>query len=101
MLCVQLRRSFGTKLPKESISKKKLKFEKRKRKDKKIDIVVQEEESDNNYMSDDSSASSNDSESQVSRNVVKEDFWPKKNKAENPFVEKSKKPSLLFLARKN
>ena len=41
---------------------KKLKFEKRKRKDKKREIVALEEKSDNNYMSDDSSASSNDSE---------------------------------------
>ena len=36
-------------------------------------------------MSDDSAASLNDSENQVSRKVIKEDFWPKKNKAENPF----------------
>ena len=36
-------------------------------------------------MSDDRSVSSNDSESHVSRKVVKDDFWSKKNKAENPF----------------
>ena len=53
---------------------KKLKFEKRQRKDKKREIVVQEKESNNNYMSDNNSASSNDSENQVSRKVVKDDF---------------------------
>ena len=66
-------------------NQKKLKFEKKQRKEKKREIIVQAEESDNNYISDDSSAFSNDSESQVSRKVVKDDFWSKKNKAENPF----------------
>ena len=48
-------------------------------------MIVQEEENDNNFISDDSSVSSNDSESRASRKVVKNDFWFKKNKAENPF----------------
>ena len=60
-------------------------FEKRQRKYKTRDIVVQEEESDHNYMSGDSLASSNDSESQISRKVVKDDFGSEKNTAENPF----------------
>ena len=64
---------------------KKLKFEKWQRKKKKWENIAQEEESNNNYMSNDSLASSNNSESHVSRKVIKNDFWSKKNKAENPF----------------
>ena len=47
----------------------------KKRQDKTRETVVQEEESNNNYMSDDSLASSNDSENQVSRKMVKDNFW--------------------------